>query len=104
MENGEFLGVGGTAQAHPFLPARMSEAAIARHLLLDEGRVIDDEVGMIDEPQHILIELARHMLSVGDVAGTFALKFDAIADRAVGMVEACGIYDNTIVRLEHIAR
>ena len=57
---------------------------------------------MIDELQDILIEAARHMFGVSDVAGAFAVEFDAIADGGVGVVETGGLHDDAVIGGENI--
>src|SRR5262245_44882658 len=103
MKDGKLSGFRGAAQPNPFFPARMAKPTITLHLLLAEGRVIDDQIGMIDEPQDVLVELSRHMLGVGDIAGALASEFYAIAHRTIGMVETAGVDDNAVMGSQHVA-
>ena len=103
MEDDHALGAGLLAQAHAFLPGRMAPADVAPVLVVGVHAVVHHEVGARDEAEHVAIHAARHVLSIGDVAERASVVLDAIAGRAVGMIERRGAHGDALARVERFA-
>jgi len=103
VEHDEALRPGLAAQAQAFLPGRVAPGLEARVFLVGVHAVVDHQVGALDEPEHVAVGLAGHVLGVGEVAKRLAAELDAIAGRAVGMVERRGLQLDARPRAQRLA-
>jgi hypothetical protein len=103
VEDDEPLGARLQAQAQALLPGRVAPGLVAGVFLVGVHRVVDHEVGAGDEPEHVAVGLARHVLGVGEVAQRLAGELDAVAGGAVGMVERRGLHLDARRRTQRLA-
>ena len=71
--------------------------------LVGVSGVVDHQIGAIDEPQHILIGVARTVLGIGDVGGSLAAILDTVAGRAARMVQRAGADRDAGMRVQFFA-
>src|SRR5437764_3169384 len=91
------------AKADAFLPGGMPPADVAPVFVVGVHAVVDDDVRIRDEREDVAVEAARHVLGVGDIAERAALVVDAIAGRAVGMIERRGAQRHPFASLNGLA-
>ena len=68
MEDDQRLGRGGIGEADALLPSGMAPFHEAREFFIREGRIVDEDIGVADEVDHVAVGLARYVLGVRDVA------------------------------------
>src|SRR5688500_16122812 len=68
VEHAQALRARFAAQAHPFLPRRVSPAGVGLVLGVGVHTVVNHVVGARDQFQDIAVERAGHMLRIGEVA------------------------------------
>ena len=103
MEDGERFDIRHSRQSNAFLPSGMAPADLGWKFIFRVGRIIDHQIGAIDQVENIFIRLARDMLGIGYVADRLALEFDAVSGRAIGVVEHGGPYADIFAELESFA-
>src|SRR5262245_6283838 len=104
VEHREAPGAGGAAQAHAFLPGRMPPADVGLVLGVGVHAVVDHQIGAGDQLEDVAVGRAGHVLGVGEVAERAPAMLDAVAGRAVGMVEHRGAHRDVRRRAQRLAR
>ena len=85
------------------LPRRVSPPGVGLVLGIGVHAVVDHEIGARDQFEDVAVRRAGNMLGVGEVAQRAAGVIDAIAGRAVRMVERGGAHGDVRRRLERLA-
>ena len=65
----------------------MAPTDLGRKPCFGVGRIVDHQIGAIDQFEDVFVGLARYMLRVGDVADRLALELDTVSGGAIGMVK-----------------
>ncbi len=104
VEQRQLPGARRLAELDALLPGRVAIAALAHHLLLGIGAVVDDQVGLADQGKHVRIELARLVLGIGDHRHRAAAPLDPVADAAARMIETAGAHCHPGAGPQDIAR
>src|SRR5208282_6276326 len=103
VEDDERLDARRVTKPRALLPGGVTPTRKARQLGFRIGRIIDEEVRTLDQPENVRVQLAGDMFGVGDVAECPAAVLDAVAGGAVGMIEGCRANADSGVRLERLA-
>ncbi|MNL86185.1 hypothetical protein D3C87_2147940 [compost metagenome] len=53
-------------KADRLLPGRMAVTAIKAHLLIGKHGVVEEEIDVLDQIKHVLVDIARFMFGIGD--------------------------------------
>ena len=104
VEDHKCFGIRSLAEAHSLLPGRMPPTLAAMKLLVGVHRIIDHDVGALDQIENILIGVPRLVLGIGQIADRFAVVFNPIARRIVGVIKCCCTDGDTWFRHQRFAR
>ena len=103
MEGGEPFGAGGRAEREPRLDGRMAPP-FASHVILDrEGRVIDHEIAVAHEVDHVLLGGGAGMLEIAHIGDGMPACVEAISGRAARMAQGSGAHAQTVLEAQGLA-
>ena len=86
VEQDQGLDVRRIGQSDPLLPGRVSPAFVRRELLVGVRRVVDHDVGALNQAQDAAVEPPDLVFSIGDIGHHAAVVFHPIAGRSIWVI------------------
>lgn len=80
----------GLTQLDAFLPRGVAVAAARLVFLFSVSRIVDHDVGVLDESHYVAVDFTGNVFGVGNVADGTTGIVNAISNASTGMVQSCG--------------
>ncbi|QTK80449.1 hypothetical protein AT6N2_C2913 [Agrobacterium tumefaciens] len=104
VDEADILSIGKFGKTDRLLPGRVAITAVETHFLICKHGVVEKEIDVPDQFEHVFVDLSRLMLRIGDDGQRLSFPVQTVPNGVAGMIEHAGSDRESGMNIEHIAR